>query len=395
MLPLEGVRILAIEHYAAAPYGTLQLAELGAEVIKIENRAQEGDPIRQMGPNGGLGELDSLSFQAFNRNKRSLTLDLKAAQGKEVFGRLVRTADALICNLRGDQPEKLGLTYHHLKHHNPKIVCGLISAYGREGPRRDWPGFDYLMQAETGYLYLSGEPDGPPARMGLSIIDHLTGLTTCLSLISSIMKARETGTGRDIDVALFDVAAHQLSYVSAWYLNGGIETSRAPRSAHPNVTPSQLFKTRDSWLFVMAQTDRFWEIFCERIGAIELLAQAEFRSGQSRLQNRELLTQKLDAHLSTNTTAHWMSVLGGYIPCAPVLAIAEAMENPFLLERDGIVTTRHPARPDLRNLRSPVRMTDAAPNKPAPTLGADTNDILQELGYDDAAIKRLFEAGVI
>ena len=395
MLPLAGVRILAIEHYAAGPYGTLQLAELGAEVIKIENRAQEGDPIRQMGPNGGLGELDSLSFQAFNRNKRSLTLDLKAAQGKEVFGKLVGTADALICNLRGDQPEKLGLTYHHLKHHNPKIVCGLISAYGREGPRRDWPGFDYLMQAETGYLYLSGEPDGPPARMGLSIIDHLTGLTTCLALVSSIMKARETGAGRDIDVALFDVAAHQLSYVGAWYLNEGIETTRAPRSAHPSVTPSQLFKTRDSWLFVMAQTGRFWEIFCDRIGAQSLVAQAEFLTGHARLQNRDLLTQKMDAHLSTNTTAHWMSILGGHIPCAPVHEIAEALENPFLLERNGVVTTAHPNGAELKNLRSPVRMTDPTPNNPAPGLGADTNDILKELGYDEAAIQHLFRTGVI
>ena len=163
MLPLDGVRVLAVEHYAAGPYGTLQLADLGADVIKIENRAQNGDPIRQMGPPGDLGELDSLSFQSFNRNKRSLTLDLKHEQGREILGKLAATADALLCNLRGDQPDKLGLTYQHLKQFNPKIVCGLISAYGREGPRRDWPGFDYLMQAETGYLYMSGEPDGPPA----------------------------------------------------------------------------------------------------------------------------------------------------------------------------------------------------------------------------------------
>jgi len=394
MLPLEGVRILAIEHYAAGPYGTLQLADLGAEVIKIENRTQEGDPIRQMGPEGGLGKLDSLSFQAFNRNKRSMTLDLKAEKGKEVFGKLVRTADALLCNLRGDQPEKLGLTYDQLKHHNPKIVCGLISAYGRDGPRRDWPGFDYLMQAETGYLYMSGEPDGPPARMGLPLIDHLTGLTTSLALVSSIMKARGTGEGRDIDVALFDVAAHQLNYIGAWYLNDGVATSRAPRSAHPTVTPSQLFKTSDGWLFVMAQTDRFWEIFCERIGAQELAGQEEFLTGQSRRKNRDLLTEKLDAHLSTKTTAYWVSVLGGIVPCAPVYGIADALENPFLLDRDGVVTTVHPNRPDLKNLQSPVRMTDPTPNQPAPGLGADTDDILQELGYDEVAIQNLFRTGV-
>ena len=387
MLPLEGVRVIAVEHYAAGPYGTLQLADLGAEVIKIENRAQKGDPIRQMGPGGGLGNLDSLSFQAFNRNKRSLTLDLKSAQGKEIFGKLVSTADALLCNLRGDQPEKLGLTYGQLKGHNPKIVCGLISAYGRDGPRRDWPGFDYLMQAETGYLFMSGEPDGPPARMGLSIIDHLAGLTTSLALVSSVMKARETGEGRDIDVSLFDVAAHQLSYVGAWYLNDGIETSRSPRSAHPSVTPSQLFKTADGWLFVMAQSDRFWEIFCERIEAHELAGRKEFQTGEARRENRDLLTEMLDAHLSTQSTAHWMSILGGKVPCAPVYGLAEAMENPFLLEREGVVTTEHPNRPALKNLQSPVRMADSIPNQPGPQLGADTDDILRELGYDDSAIQ--------
>ena len=393
MLPLEGVRVIAVEHYAAGPYGTLQLADLGAEVIKIENRAQKGDPIRQMGPGGDLGDLDSLSFQAFNRNKRSLTLDLKSDQGKEIFGKLVSTADALLCNLRGDQPEKLGLTYAQLKGHNPKIVCGLISAYGRDGPRRDWPGFDYLMQAETGYLFMSGEPDGPPARMGLSIIDHLAGLTTSLALVSSIMKARETGEGRDIDVSLFDVAAHQLNYVGAWYLNEGIETSRSPRSAHPTVTPSQLFKTGDGWLFVMAQSDRFWEIFCERIGAQELAGRYEFKTGQTRRKNRDLLTELLDAHLSTQSTAHWMSILGGNVPCAPVYGLADALENPFLLDRAGVVSTAHSNRADLKNMQSPVRMTDPIPNQPGPCLGADTDDILRELGYDDAAIQKFRRIG--
>ena len=393
MLPLEGVRVIAVEHYAAGPYGTLQLADLGAEVIKIENRALKGDPIRQMGPRGDLGNLDSLSFQAFNRNKRSMTLDLKSDKGKEVFGKLVSTADALLCNLRGDQPEKLGLTYGQLKGHNPKIVCGLLSAYGRDGPRRDWPGFDYLMQAETGYLFMSGEPGGPPARMGLSIIDHLAGLTTSLALVSSVMKARETGEGRDIDVSLFDVAAHQLSYVGAWYLNDGIETTRSPRSAHPTVTPSQLFKTGDGWLFVMAQTDRFWEIFCERIGAQQLAGRKEFQTGQARRENRDLLTEMLDTHLSMQPTAHWMAVLGGNVPVAPVYGIADALENPFLLDRAGVVTTVHPNRSDLKNMQSPVRMTDPIPNQPGPCLGADTDDILRELGYDDAAIQNFRQTG--
>lgn len=394
MLPLDGIRILAVEHYAAGPYGSMHMADLGADVIKIENRARGGDPIRRMAP-GLINDEDSLAFESFNRNKRSLTLDLKHDQGREIFGKLVASADAVLCNLRGDQPEKLGLTYDQLKAFNPKIVCGMISAYGREGPRRDWPGFDFLMQAETGYLFMSGEPDGPPARMGLSIVDHLTGLTTSLALVSSVMKARETGQGRDIDVTLFDVAAHQLSYVAAWYLNEGIETSRSPRSAHPSVTPSQLFKTGDGWIFVMAQSDRFWQLFCECIGAPDFAHQAEFLTMPLRLENRALLTETVDAHLITQPTAHWIEALGGHVPCGPVHNVAGALDNPFLRDRGGVVDTPHPDRADLKVLRNPVRMTDPPPNHHAPGLGADTDDILRELGYDDGAIQSLKETGVI
>ena len=190
------------------------------------------------------------------------------------------------------------------------------------------------------------------------------------------------------------MAAHQLNYVGAWYLNEGLESTRAPRSAHPSVTPSQLFKTADSWLFVMAQSDRFWEIFCERIEAKDIAEKEEFQTGEARRENRDLLTEMLDAHLSSQSTAHWMEILGGEVPVAPVYGIGEALENPFLLNRQGLVTTEHPKRPDLRNLQSPVRMSDPIPNQPGPALGADTDDILRELGYDDATIEHLRQAGV-
>ncbi len=389
MLPLKGIRVLAVEHYAAGPYGTQQLANLGADVIKIETRATGGDAIRYMGSDGGLGDQDSLSFQVFNRNKRSLALDLKDQEGREILGKLVATADAFLCNLRGDQPEKLGLTYDSLKQYNPKIVCALVSAYGREGPRRHWPGFDYLMQAEAGYLYLSGEPGGDPARMGLSLVDHLTALTAALGLVSSVIGARETGKGRDIDVTLFDTAAHQLSYIASWYLNDGLEISRAHRSAHPSIAPSQLFKTADSWIFVMAQTDRFWELLCEKIGLAEIIGRTEFRDVEARFENRELLAEILEARLMTEPTTHWMNQLGGFVPCGPVYDLAGALENPFLHDRGGVITVTHPHQPDLRVVESPIRLDEPTPNRPAPALGADTGDILRELGYDDEAIQLL------
>ena len=178
MLPLAGVRILAVEVYGAGPFGSAHLADLGAEVIKIEQREGGGDVSRAVGPYF-LGEHDSHFFQSLNRNKKSLTLDLKHPRGREVLLKLVASADGLMGNLRGDQPEKLGITYKDLAGANPQIVCAHLSAFGRDGSRKAWPGYDYLMQGEAGYLSLTGEPDGPPARMGLSIVDYSTGTPTC------------------------------------------------------------------------------------------------------------------------------------------------------------------------------------------------------------------------
>jgi succinate---hydroxymethylglutarate CoA-transferase len=236
-LPLEGVRILSVEQYGAGPFGTLYLADLGAEVVKIEP-PQGGDVSRASGPHY-LGEGDSQFFQTFNRNKRSITLDLKHPDGQALLHRLVPRFDAVMNNLRGDQPAKLGLTYARLGPVKPSLVCAHLSAYGREGPRAAWPGYDYLMQAEAGFLSVTGEPGGPPARMGLSIIDYMTGITCSLALLAALLGAARTGRGRDVDVCLYDVAMHQLSYPATWYLNEGDVTGRRPRSGHPSVVPTE------------------------------------------------------------------------------------------------------------------------------------------------------------
>ena len=242
MLPLAGLRIIAVEQYGAGPFGSMMLADLGAEVIKIENPAEGGDVSRSVGPHF-FPDGDSHFYQAFNRNKKSLTLNLKHPQAAGVLQALVRTADAVFDNLRGDQAEKLGVTYAQLAPFNPKIVCAHLSAYGREGPRKAWPGYDYLMQAEAGYLAVTGEPDGPPSRMGLSIVDLMTGLNAAFALVSGVLSARATGKGRDIDVNLFDTALQNLCYLAVWYLNAGVNQGREPRSSHPSLTPSQLYRT--------------------------------------------------------------------------------------------------------------------------------------------------------
>src|SRR5687767_7099966 len=274
--PLSGVRVVAVEQYGAGPFGTMYLADLGAEVIKVEQPGS-GDVSRGVGPHF-LGRGDSHFFQTFNRNKRSVTLDLKAPEGREIFRQLVATADGVLNNLRGDQPGKLGLAYADLADANPRIVCAHLSAYGRDGARAGWPGYDFLMQAEAGYFSLTGDPDGPPARVGLSLVDYITGVTAALALVSGIVSARATGRGMDVDTNLFYAAMHQLSYPATWFLNEGTTTARLPRSAHPSLTPCQLYPTADGWIYVMCQTEKFWRLLTERIGRPDMAERAEFRT---------------------------------------------------------------------------------------------------------------------
>ena len=392
MLPLEGVRVLALEVYGAGPFGSTHLADLGAEVIKIEQRAGGGDVSRAVGPYF-LGKDDSHFFQALNRNKKSLSLDLKHPQGREVLYKLVATADGLMSNLRGDQPEKLGVTYQDLARANPKIVCAHLSAYGRDGERKAWPGYDYLMQAEAGYLGLSGEPDGPPARMGLSIVDYSTGTTCALGLLAGILEARRSGKGRDLDVSLYDVAMHMLNYPAAWYLNEGLQTKREPRSAHPFIVPSQLYRTQDGWIFIMAQTQRFWDLLCDKLGRADL--KKDFPDYRTRREHRDDLTRTLDAEFGKRTTDAWTSELSGAVPCGPVYDMAKALENPYFLQRGGVQVFDHPDRPGFKLVASPFRIGEALPAKPAPKLGEHTGALLRELGYTDEDIAQLKKSGAV
>lgn len=394
-LPLQGIRILTFENFGAGPFGSMYLADLGADVIKIENRDQGGDATRAMGP-FYLGENDSHFFQTFNLNKRSVSLNLKAPRGQEVFHRLVGKSDAVLNNLRGDQPDKLGLTYAALKAANPRIVCAHLSAYGRDNERRAWPGYDYLMQAEAGYLHLTGEPGTPPTRMGLSIIDFMTGITTALALVSSLLGVSRSGVGRDLDVSLFDVALHQLSYPGTWFLNERFKTERLPRSSHPSAVPVQLFKTADGWIFVMCMTEKFWQELLRILDAPGLAADLRFRDGEQRRAHRDALTPLLDAEFQRNTTAQWLGRLQGILPAAPVYDLEQALDNPFPVATGMIRSMPHPARPDFRSFANPIKLDgQRLPGRAGSALGADTNTLLADVGYADSDIEQLRRQGVI
>jgi succinate--hydroxymethylglutarate CoA-transferase len=389
MLPtLSGLRVIAVEQYGAGPYGSMQLADLGAEVIKIENPADGGDMARHVGPfffGDGKRSDDSQFFHSFNRNKKSITLDLKKPAAREVLHRLAAKADALIDNLRGDLPEKLGLTYAALASANPRIVCAHLSAYGRSGSRAHWPGYDYLMQAEAGYLSLTGEPDGPPSRMGLSIVDLMTGLFAAFALVSGVLAARDSGKGRDLDVSLFDTAVQNLAYLATWYLNSGHVQGREPRSAHPSLVPSQLYRTSDGFIFIMCNKEKFWPVLCERLGRPEWADDPRFRNFKDRLANRDLVNRRLDEALSARTTADWLAHFARMVPAAPVNDLQAALDNPFVAERGLIRDYDH-----VRMVAGPVRDSAAEPPRhAAPALGADTDEVLRDCGFSDHEIAAL------
>lgn len=375
--PLEGVRVLTIEHFGAGPYATQLMAELGAEVIKIESPSLGGDASRPTGP-FMLGEHDSQYFQTFSRSKKSAAVELKTDQGRTDFERLVASAEAVVNNLRGDQPAKLGLTYAALKAINPAIVCGHLSAYGRGNSREAWPGYDYPMQAECGLMSLTGEPDGPPARMGVSIIDFMTGSTFAFGVVSGILSARATGQGCDIDVSLFDVALHQLSYPAVWAMNERHPTDRLPAGAHPSLAPVQRVKTKDGYGQLMCMTQKFWLELCALAERPDLIADPRFADLAARRANLPALTEAIDALFATRTTAEWHALFAGRVPFGPVNGLFDALDNPFVAEIGMRDVVDHPDRSQgLHMLAAPVKVDgNRMPGRRAPKLGEHTDELL-------------------
>lgn len=390
--PLAGVRIIAVEQFGAGPFATLQLADLGAEVIKIEDPAVGGDVGRYIPP--GQSGTDSLYFEAFNRNKRSVVLDLKSAGGREVFRRLVAGADAVFNNLRGDQVERLGLTYAALRDVNPAIVCVSLSGYGRHGTDRTRPGYDALVQAEAGWAALTGEPGGPPVKSGLSLADYAAGLTAALGLMIALFNARRSGEGCDVDTSLQDVALAMLTYPAAWYLSAGIDSPRTSMSAHPSVVPFQFFATADGHIAVACPKEKFFRALAAAAGLPELVEDPRFASFAARREHRAALLALLEERFRQHTTAEWLERLGERVPCAPVRSLTAALDPAELEARGMLAAYSHPVFGAVRAVGTPLAVGSHEPAyRRAPALGADNEAILHELGYDDERIGALGRDG--
>jgi crotonobetainyl-CoA:carnitine CoA-transferase CaiB-like acyl-CoA transferase len=390
--PLAGIRIITVEQYGAGPFATLYLADMGAEVIKIEDPHVGGDVGRYIPP--GQTGTDSLFFETFNRGKRSMTLDLQNEHGRAVFARLVARSHAVFSNLRGDLVDRLGLNYETLGPINPAIVCASLSAYGRTGPQSSAPGYDALVQAEAGWAALTGEPDGPPTKSGLSLADYATGLMAALSLMIALFDAQRTGRGRNVNTSLYDVALAMLTYPATWYLTAGIVTERQPLSAHPSVVPFQFFATADGYIAIACPKEKFFRALAEAIGLPELADDPRFATFAARRENRAALLALLSERFRQHTTRAWLAHLRGRVPCAPVRSLTEALDPAELTARHMLATYTHPTFGTVQAIGTPFTLGNFQPEyRHAPALDADRLDILAELGYSARDIAMLTAAG--
>ncbi len=395
-LPLADVRVLAIEQYGAGPWGTLQLADLGAEVIKIEDPASGGDVGRYVPP-FQEGE-DSLFFETFNRNKKSVSLDLRHPDARAVFEDLVRAVDAVYSNLRGDHPKRLGITYEDLREVNPRVVCCSLSGFGMSGPRAAEGGYDYMMQGLAGWMSLTGEPNGPPTKSGLSLVDLSGGYVSALALMGGLWRARRDGVGCDCDISLFETALHELMYVGTWVASRGYEPRRMSESAHPSIVPFQNFRTADGWIVVACPKQKFWERLCDAIGRPDLGEDPRFATFAGRNEHRDELVPELRSAFADRGTEEWRATLSAAgVPNARVNDVAQALAEPQVEARGGIVEIEHPRLGTVRQVATPLRVGgEEKPTRRAPFRGEHTERVLADLcGYSSERVRALAEAGAL
>jgi crotonobetainyl-CoA:carnitine CoA-transferase CaiB-like acyl-CoA transferase len=393
--PLADLRILAVEQFGAGPWGTAQLADLGADVIKVEDPTVGGDVARYVPPFQS-GE-HSLYFEAFNRNKRSIALDLKNPQSRSVLGDVVRHVDVVFSNLRGDQPERLGLRYHQLAEFNPRIVCCSLSGFGMTGPRAAEGAYDHTIQGLAGWQSLTGEPDGPPVKSALSLVDFSAGYVAAVAMLAAVWRARRDGVGADVDLSLFETALSELTYLGTWVASRGFAPTRLPSSSHQSLVPFQNFPSADGWMVVACPKESLWVKLCQAVGRPELSHDPRFVDFTGRRLNRDELVPILNAVFRTRPTDEWVATLSrAGVPCSPIHDVSEALADPQVVARKGVVEMSHPVLGDVRQVASPFRISGFTPEVVrGPFLGEHTREVLTELcGYTPAQVNALADDGV-
>lgn len=362
--PLSGFRVLEVGHMLAGPYCGMLLADLGAEVIKVETG--EGDIARRMGRHTVDGH--SVYFASLNRNKSSVILDLKSGTGRAAFHALVASAHGLITNLRPRAIKELGLTYDDLKRYNPRLACVALTGYGLHGEYAERPAYDYVIQAMTGIMQMTGDPEAEPTKAGYSAVDNSAGIMAALALVAKLAE----GNGGQADVAMYDVMLSQLNYIAAAWLNAGERPQRYARSAHPFIVPAQVFPTGDGWLMLFITHDEFWKSFCDEVGRLDWARDARFATIEGRRENRALITDEIAALLKSDTAANWVARLA---PRGIVVAAVDTLDNALasdLARSRDMVVLLEGAR--VRAVGNPIKMCGAEPEYRAPPQLGEHNE---------------------
>ena len=392
----DGVRVLDLSRMLAGPYGSMLLADLGAEVIKIEE-PDGGDPMRAMGP-PFLPDGDSAYFLAINRNKKSVALDLTTDAGRDVFRDLARRADVVWENFRPGVMERLGCDYRALAALNPRLIVCSISAYGQDGPYRDWPAFDLALQAMGGAMSLTGEPGGRPVRMGLPMGDLAGGMFAAFAVAGALFRRERTGRGEHLDLSLLDCQASLLTYMAQYFWTN----HRVPGpmgSGHASVVPYQAFATRDGHVIVAVFAEKFWGGFCRVVERPDWEHDPRFATNRDRTEHRQILVPEIERVFTTRTTGEWLERLREHgVPAAPILTIDRVLDDPQIRQRGMVVDMAHPVHGTLPTLGTPVKVGGAMKIDVTPParLGEHTDQVLREIaGYSAERVAELRRSRVV
>ena len=394
MSPLDGIRVVDLSRVVSGPYCTMTLADMGADVIKIEEPGR-GDESRAFGPPFLGGE--SPYFLSINRNKRSCTVNLKCDDGRAILHRLVARADVLVQNFRPGAVERLGLDYDSLAPRNPRLVYCSISGFGDTGPDAARPGYDLIVQGESGLMDLTGEPDGPPTRIGTSIADLTTGLMAAQGILLALYARQTTGRGQHVRVAMLDAVVSLLTYNTGNYFATGEAPTRRGND-HPSVAPYQTLRAADGWINLGIANDALWRRYCDALERPDLRDDPRFATAPERVRHRADLIPIIEAWTGGRTVAEWMEVLGAAgVPCGRIRNVAEVCTNPQLTERGKVVERPHPTAGAVKTIGQPIELDDtpAQIRTAPPLLGEHTDDVLREAGYADEAIRAFRERGAV